>query len=232
MPRSLLAGLVAVVAAIAPAAARAQDAPTLTFDHACYSPGDTMTFSGNGYTPGGAVSMFFFSTSNQEVGGYDTSADPAGAIGGRINAPDPDEYLDEGDSAGDMHASANDNTRVDAGAGPGEAVGATTFRLSRWEVRLEQPNGQAPKARKRLRVNAVGFTHARGATLYAHYRRNRRTLKSVKLGRLNGDCGDLTRTLPRGLPRGLPPGRYDVVFNTARRDAGRTPRITEKLRLR
>ena len=129
------------------------------------------------------------------------------AIADRINVPDPDEYLGDNDSAGDMCVAADDKTRVDAGGGPDPAVGFATFRLSRYEVRLEQPNGRAPRAGKRMRVEAVGFTASRGKTLYAHYRRNRRTHKTVKLGRLAGDCGDRTSTLKRALPKGLRPGR-------------------------
>ena len=231
MPRSLLAGLVAVLAALLPAAV-AHAAPTLTFDQSCYSPGDAMTFSGAGYTPGGSVAMFFNSFATQEIGHYDTTADAAGAIAGRLDVPDPDDFLGENDSASGMGVSANDNARLEAGAGPEQAVGSATFQLSRYEVRVEQPNGRTPRARKRMRVTAAGFTTARGKTLYAHYRRNRRTAKTMKLGRLGGDCGDLTRTLARGLPRGLPAGRYELVFNTSRSDPQAFPKQTQKLRLR
>jgi hypothetical protein len=232
MPRSLLAGLVAVVAAIMPAAAWAQDGPTLTFDQPCYSPGDTMTFSGAGYTPGGAVNMFVNSFTTQQTGSFDTVADAAGAIAGEVNTPDPDEYLSDNDWAGEMGVAANDQTRVDAGGGPPEAVGSTSFTLSRFEVAAEQPNGRPAKAGKRLRITAVGYTNGRGKVLYAHYRRNRRTLKTLKLGRLGGDCGDRTRTLPRALPRGLPRGRYELVFNTSRRDPQAMPKQSLKLKLR
>jgi len=232
MPRSLLAALVVALAAILPAAAWAQSAPTLTFDQPCYSPGDEMAFTGSGYTPGGTVNMFFNSFSTQEMGSLDTTADAAGAIADRINVPDPDEYLGDNDSAGEMGVAANDKTRVDAGAGPDQAVGFATFRLSRYEVRLEQPNGRAPRAGKRMRVEAVGFTASRGKTLYAHYRRNRRTHKTVKLGRLAGDCGDRTSTLKRALPKGLRPGRYELVFNTSRSDPQAFPKQARKVRLR
>jgi hypothetical protein len=81
-------------------------------------------------------------------------------------------------------------------------------------------------------VTARGFTGAAGKTLYAHYRRARKTLKTVKLGRLSGDCGDLDHTLARGLPRRLPKGRYQLVFNTSRRDPRAFPRYSLTQRLR
>jgi hypothetical protein len=231
MPRSLLAGLAAVLATLLPAAV-AHAAPTLSFDQPCYSPGDTMAFTGAGYTSGGAVSLLFNSLATQEVGTFDTTADAAGAIAGRLETPDPDDYLGENDSAGEMGVAANDMTLVQGGAGPDQAVGFATIRLSRFEVRLEQPNGRAPRAAKRMRVEAVGFTTARGQTLYAHYRRNRRTHKTVKLGRLNGDCGDRTSTLKRALPKGLRPGRYELVFNTSRTNPQAFPKQSRSLRLR
>ena len=65
-----------------------------------------------------------------------------------------------------------------------------------------------------------------------HYRRNRRTLKTIKLGRLGGDCGDRTRTLARALPRGLPRGRYELVFNTSARNPQALPKQARKVSLR
>jgi hypothetical protein len=232
MSRSLLAALVAALVAIVPAAARAQDGPTLTFDKRCYAPGDTMTFTGSGYTPSGPVTMFLTSLSTQRTGAFDTAADAAGAIAGQVAAPEPGSYIDDDDWSSKMGATANDKTRLDAGEPPQSAVGATVLTLSRFEVQLDQPNGRPPRAAKRMDVTAAGFTGARGKTLYAHYRRGRKTLKTLKLGRLHGDCGDLDRRLARGLPRGLPKGRYQLVFNTARRDPQASPRFSLKQRFR
>jgi hypothetical protein len=232
MPRSLLAGLVAAVAAIMPAAAWAQDGPTLTFDQPCYSAGDSMEYTGAGYTASGPVTMFFSSLSTQRFGSYDTTADAAGAIAGSIDTPDADDFLDDDDWSGRMGVAAGDTTRTDAGEGPETAVGFATFELSRFEVQLDQPNGRAPRANKRMDVTARGFTGATGKTLYMHYRRARKTLRSIKLGRLTGDCGDLDRTVRKGLPRGLPKGRYQLVFNTSRRDPRAFPRYSLTQRLR
>lgn len=232
MSRSLLAALVAAFLAIVPAAARAQDGPTLTFDKPCYAPGDTMAFTGSGYTPSGPVTMFLTSLSTQRTGAFDTAADAAGAIGGQVAAPEPGSYIDDDDWSSKMGATANDKTRLDGGEPPQSAVGATVLTLSRFEVQLDQPNGRPPRAAKRMDVTAAGFTGARGKTLYAHYRRGRKTVKTLKLGRLGGDCGDLDKRLSRGLPRGLPKGRYQLVFNTARRDPQASPRFSLKQRFR
>jgi hypothetical protein len=233
MSRSMLAAVVAAFAAIAPAAALAQggQSPTLTFDQPCYSPGDQMAYSGSGYTPGGPIQMLFTSFSTQVNGSYDTAADAAGAISGTIDTPDPDLFLGDAEFSGTMGVSANDRTRIDAGAPPDQQFAGSTFTLSRFEVQVDQPNGRAPKARKPMRVIAVGFTNARGRVLYVHYRRGARVVKTIQLGRLRGDCGDRSRTLPRALPRGAHPGRYQLVFNTSARSVRSFPRWTESVRL-
>jgi hypothetical protein len=220
MPRSLLAVLVAALAAIVPAHAWAQDGPTLTFDKPCYAEGDSMVYSGAGYTPNGEVNFLFNSLSTQRTGTYDTRADGAGAIAGQITAPDEDAFIGSDEVSTMLGAAATDRTRADQGAPPEQQFGGTVFQLTRWDVQVERTNGRAPKAAKPMRVRAYGYTRAIGKTLYLHYRRGRKTLKRLKLGRLGGDCGDLTRTLPRGLPRGLRPGRYQLVFNTSPRPSG------------
>ena len=223
MSRSLLAAVVAACAAIMPAAAWAQDGPTptVTFDRPCYSPGDRMTFSGTGFTPGGEVELLFSSLTTQRMlGRYGTTADEAGAIGDWISTPDPDELLRASAFSGMIGVAANDRIRIEAGAGPADQQFAgAAFRLSRWEVELWRPNGGRVRAAKPVRITAVGFTHARGETLYMHYRRGGRTVRTIRLGRLTGECGDRRRTLGRALPRGLPPGRYELSFNTSARDA-------------
>ena len=218
MSRSLPTAIVTAVAAMTPATAWAQDGPTLTFDRPCYSPGDTMRFSGTGYTPGGAIEMLFNSLSTQSAGQWEITADPIGAIAGTLDTPDPDLFLDDSAFSGMMGVATND--------------ARATFTLSRFEVQTAQPNGRAPKSRKPMRVTAVGFTNANGQTLYVHYTRNRTRLKTIKLGRLGGDCGDRIRTLPRALPRGLRPGRYKLIFNTSARNTGRAPWYSNQLRLR
>ncbi len=232
MSRSLLAAVVAAFAALMPAAAWAQAAPTLTFDQPCYSPGDTMTFAGTGFTPGGAVNLFFNSLTTQQMGQFDATADAAGAITGKLDPPDPDRYLGENDWSGAVGVAANDRVRIDAGAPEEQQFAGDVFTLSRFEVGVEQPNGKRPKAGKPMRVTAVGYTNARGKTLYVHYRRNRKTAKVIKLGRLRGECGDRTRTLRRALPRGLSRGRYELVFNTSASDPNALPKQVSTLRLR
>jgi hypothetical protein len=231
MPRSLLAVVAAAVAALI-SAAPAQAAPTLAFDKPCYSQGDEVKFSGTGYTPGGAVQLIFRSFGTEQIGSYDAEADAGGAIAGSLATPDEDLYIKDDAFADMIGVAANDRVRIEAGAAQEEQFAGAVFEFSRYEVEVEQPNGRRPKAARPMRITAVGFTNAIGETLYVHYRRGGRTVKTIKLGRLTGDCGDRSRTLPRALPRGLRPGTYKLVFNTSKRDPRSTPNYWHKLRLR
>ena len=127
MVRSLLAVLVAALAAVLPTAAWAQDGPTLTFDKPCYAEGDPMQYSGAGFTPGGEVNFLFSSLSTSRIGSYDTQADPAGAIAGSIDAPPEDMFIDDDERSAMIGAAATDKTRADQGAPPDQQFGAATW---------------------------------------------------------------------------------------------------------
>lgn len=216
MSRSLLAALVAALMAIVPAAARAQDGPTLTFDKPCYAEGDPMAFSGAGFAPG-EVNFLFSSLSTSRLGSFDTQADAGGAIAGTIDAPDEDMFLADDERSAMVAAAATDQT---------QAFAAALLRLTRWNVELNRT-----RARKPMRVDAYGFTRAIGQTLYVQYRKHGKVLKAVKLGRLAGECGDRKATLRRGLPRGLRPGRYTLMFTTSpRRGDGERVTFTRRFR--
>ena len=226
MSRSLLAALVAAFLAIVPAAARAQDGPTLTFDKPCYAEGDPMAYSGAGFTPGGEVNFLFSTLSSSRVGSFDTHADAGGAMAGTIDAPDETMFLDDDERSAMMAAAATDKTRADQGAPPDQQFAAALFRLTRWNVEVNRT-----RARKPMRVDAYGFTRAIGETLYLQYRKHGKVLKAVKLGRLADECGDRKKTLRRGLPRGLRPGRYTLMFTTSpRRGDGERITFTKRFR--
>ncbi len=231
MPRSLLAAVVAALAAVMPAAAWAQAGPTLDFDKPCYAEDDPMQYSGAGFTPGGEVNFLFSSLSTSRVGSFDAQADPAGAIAGTIKAPPEDVFIDDDERSAMVGTAATDKTRADQGAPPDQQFGAALFRLTRWEVSVARKGGGAPRAYKPMLVTAYGFTRAVGETLYVQYRKGRKVLKAVKLGRLGDECGDRTRTLKRGLPRGLRPGRYTLMFTTSpRRGDGERVTFTRRIR--
>jgi hypothetical protein len=207
-------------------------APTLAFDHPCYVPGQSMVITGGGYTPNGPVDVFVsrLGTALEPLGVFAAAADQAGALSLTITAPD----LARGSLRDDDAAAANDRLKLEAGAGPQDAVASATFQVSATHAYVPQWDDKPPSRRKKITVAAKGFAFDVGRMLYAHYVRNGKSLGDVAVGILGGDCGDLD-TRMKQFPAGLKPGRYTVAFNATRRwaraDWADTWRVT-KLRPR
>lgn len=213
--RSALGGTVTALALVVTSTAGAQAVPpTVSFDASCYSPGDVMRFEGAGYTPDGAVSMFF--GANGRFGVHNLTATPLGTIADSLDAPEPEAFLTDEQFATDMSVTTNDQARLTAGEPPESAVAMAEFRLSRWGVAWRSPSGRLAPGRK-VAFRAVGFTHAVGRELFLHYRLGGRTVKSVRLGALAGPCGDRTTRLMRAFPFRVRPGKYKLTFNTSPR---------------
>ena len=210
--RPSLAVLGALVTAALAVPAAAGAAPTLTTDKPCYQTGEDMRLAGQGFTPGAGVAMFFAAPS-ELLGTLDAKADAAGRVRILTEAPE----LPDGESRrATMAISANDQTKFDPTGrpltSPEEAAGFATATLTRLDVRVREwdqgrisPHGTAV-------FDAYGFTLDRGETLYAHYTRNGRLVRTMAIGRLDRGCGDL-KIRHAQFPAGLPAGTYTIRFD-------------------
>ena len=203
-------GAIGALALAAPAAAAAQQ-PTLQLDRGCYTDGQEMAFTGAGYTPGGQVDLLF--ASDFEVrGGYTTHADAAGALNGTVVVDDAEQLLGEDDGRETIIVTANDQTRIAANQQPPESqFGFSQFTFTRWEG--FSPGRYVPG--KRASVEIFGWAFATGKIAWLLFQKGSRTVASVKVGRLDDECGD--RTAKVRVPRGLKPGAYRVVLTTDRK---------------
>ena len=223
--RIIGAGLAGLALAAAVPAAAQSPAPTFAFDSECASPASALNFTGSGYTPGGEVSLLF--ARQGATGWFRTRADATGAIGGQTGLPDPDDFLDDDEFAGKVTATANDQARIEQGSPPESQFAAAQFRLSRFEVYAFQ----RLRPGRRVRLRAAGFVGEAGKSLYAHYRRAGRTLKTARLGTLRGACGDLDTTT-RAFPfRPVHAGTYTLMFSTAKRASASGLSISYKVRV-
>jgi hypothetical protein len=199
----------ATVAFAAPASA---SAATLVVDNEkpCFGTGDTVRFSGTGYTAGGIVAF--------TRDGVGVPADPpitAGADGTmnarlRVVADRPGQQL--------RTYAATDQTN------PANTA-SVPVNVSELNVAMRPRRGRPNRPR---RISAVGFTG--GRTLWAHivFRGNVRTLK---VGALKGPCRSLTarKRLFSARPRF---GRHVIHFDTSRRYRRRVPqRISFSFRI-
>lgn len=232
MSRSLpfsLPVLAVAVGVLMPATALAR--PSFDFSAPCYAEGDTIRYSGSGYTPNGEVNLLF--SANGRIGGvYGTRANEEGGLYGGLRAPDPDRLMDSRDAATDVFVSANDRTRLEASGPPEEAAGFNTLRLSRFGFRLSTKGGRPVSPRKALRFEVRGYTGAVGKPAFLHYRRGGLTVMTVRLGTLRGPCGDLNRTLPRAFAfRPVRAGEFRLVINTSPTNPARAPSSSMRVKI-
>ena len=199
----------AASATLAPAAVAQAQQPTLQFGQPCYADGQPADFTGSGYTPGGEVDMLF-SLPGDPRGGFDVTADPVGAIAGAPPARE-DVLLRDDETRETIFVTANDRTRIDAGAPPESQFGAAQFTFTRWAG--FSPGRYVPG--RKVRVEIYGWAFAEGERAYFLFRKGSRTVASVRIGTLAGPCGD--RKARVRVPRNLKAGAYKVWLSTDRR---------------
>jgi hypothetical protein len=194
-----------------PAAAQAPP-PTLALDKPCYSPGDVIAFSGNGFTANGGVDVSF---SGRALALAKMTADGAGALKTRVPVRDSDvdALLDDDEPNRKILIAAVDVARIEQG--DQNAAATVSTRFSRFDVSSNQA-ADAMEPGRRLRLNVVGFTGQSGNPVFLHYVRGGQRRATVRIGVLSGPCGDVERTLPRAFPRRIVrPGKWTLVFSTS-----------------
>lgn len=215
----------AVVAAIAAASlaapAGAAAAPTIAVDRPCYTPGMPIGVTGSGFTPGGEVGITF--ALENSLHSYTGAAAPTGGLGGSIPLPEVEATRTE------ATMTAVDTAQVPPGRPPGpEQTAATSFLASSWYMAVpgwgDGSGAGIGRPGRRTAIEAAGFVGTAGTTLYAHYLRRGRLVKTARVGALTGPCGDFEGRF-RQFPFKTGPGAtYRVIFDTTRRfpngDAG------------
>jgi hypothetical protein len=200
----------AVLALLAvPAAAAAS--PTLAVDRPCYTPGQQIRVSGQGYTPNGALNLHF-----DFLGSDHTTADAGGV------AADAQGFLSHLFTAPEVTAPNDVREQVtltssDSQLGPPgspQSTAQTQFLLSRGLVRVPAWGGRFSLTGK-SKITVSGFVGGSTSNLYAHYVRDGKLRRTVKVGKLTGPCGDFIGKVPN-TPFKPKVGKYRVRFDTAR----------------
>ena len=197
-------------------ASPATAAPMIAAQRACFSPGQTMTLSGAGFTPSSPVDLFFslngaFGT-DFRLAGSPLTSDAAGELDATRRAPD---LLNDRDDRETLDLVAEDRARITTLRPPTlEAVGTARVLLSRWTVFVESWSTGRVHPRRSVRVRVIGFVPA--TRLWVHYLRGGKVVASRYLGRLRPPCGDL-ETRMREFPFRPSPGTYRVAFQDSRR---------------
>ena len=216
----VVAGTAAASLAVA---APATALPPLQFDQPCYSVGAPIGMTGAGFTPGGEVSLF--AMRDGRLGMFNPIvADAAGNIADTLAIGDASDFLDDDELRGTVVMTANDQTRMNDGGPPSfdEEAAPGQFTITRFGFDLRpRVSDRRLKPGKPILVDVYGFAEATGRTLYLHWTRGGKRLKSVRLGTATGACGDvrkLSRAFPFTRPRA---GTYRVyVSDSSRKPEG------------
>ena len=86
------------------------------------------------------------------------------------------------------------------------------LQVTEWSADVAAFERRSVRAGQRVKLETRGWTGA-GDTLYIHYVRNGKAVRSEKLGALKGPCGDLTKSFRAFAFRSAKPGTYDVRFS-------------------
>jgi hypothetical protein len=209
-PRGIAATvLLGGVCALAPSLA---SAATINADHTCFRPGQPALISGSGYTPGGEVALTFNVIGAHEDTTSSTllvTADSAGAIALRVKTP----RLPLLESPATVLLAATDQEQ--AAGGPPPLV-STRWRIATfnafvfpWVVGTGDPH-------QRAQYVMSGFTTEASRTLFAHYIFKGKLYRTVPVGRLKGDCGEMFKRSRQFPFRRVPAGVWSIKVDTCR----------------
>ena len=222
MKRSTLPALSAfalAVVAAAPAAAQAPPPPaaaSVTLDRTCYAPGDSITETARGFTPGAEVLeiLALLPTGGGSALATLTATHTTDATGGftaRMRAPRLARDSDRRELAG---SAWTEQTAAPDPAAPPPPLGPTaTWTLSAWDLVIPQWADRIADPARSMTIDTFGWTVA-GRTLYAHYYRGTTRIRTVRIGALTGPCGDLRRTVRQFPFARVKAGEWRIFFST------------------
>lgn len=229
--RASLIGALALgcgVAALCSATASAADPPLLFAEGDCYVPGVPLHLEGLGYTPGGDVVIAFNAVGSRAGGNLVSkpfAADAQGNWFATFRTPDlavPNEIRER------LVLAATDQVRATGNAPPEEQFATTSVELSAWGIEVSAWAAGQGRPGKLTKVRAYGFGPVNGesfsGSLYAHYLRGGKLVKTVAVGALREPCGDL-QTRMRQFPFVARPGKYSVDFDAVKRYSKKAPGI-------
>jgi hypothetical protein len=114
---------------------------------------------------------------------------------------------------------ATDQTLAAQGVPPSEQTATTTVTVSFFGAHVAPWNTDGPARGRpghRALLDVGGYIDSNSRTLYLHYLRRDRLVKTLRIGRLRGPCGTLTTRLREFAFRRVAPGTYRTVFDTTR----------------
>lgn len=197
--RSTALAAALAIAAAAPAVASAAQIQT---DRSCYQDNTgTIALSGNGFDPDQPYSVALDGRPLQTASPVSTGAD--GSVAGSVEVPQL--------SGTAVHAYTLTVTQ-------GANTATTTFSVTPFLADFNPGSGNPKTLRVRFKVFGFGLVDPH-PMVYLHYvRPNGRLKRTIRLGRAQGVCGQISQTARKKLfPFGAERGSWRLQFDTNRR---------------
>jgi hypothetical protein len=171
--------------------------------------------TGSGFTPSGEVVLAMFVQSgniHEDLGGFTTTADAAGAID--VYPRTPDFRAERG--TGQIFAI--DSTLDKQGLPLEQSTVVLPVDVSQWRLTVQRWGGSPARGKpgRRAKVDAIGWIGTASTTLYAHYLRGARLAKTARVGALTGNCADFAGRMKEFPFKRVKAGTYKVVFDATR----------------
>jgi hypothetical protein len=219
LTRSAISGFIVVLVVGGSAiVATAYAAPTVVADRSCYSLLTPVTLTGDGFTAGGDLlvggTVRYPDGATAEALTVPAVADAQGHLEGMFGLPQIDYRRLT------FTATVSDLSRIAQGAPVAEQSASTMFTVVPFGAYFRPWNTDGPaRARpgRRARLEVDGYIATASRTLYVHYVRHGRLVKTQRVGRLDRECGSLTTRFEQFAFHPVKPGRYRVIFDTTRR---------------
>jgi hypothetical protein len=196
--RSTALATALAIAAAAPAVASAAQIQT---DSSCYQDNTgTVAVSGNGFAPGQPYSV---SLDGKQLGTGSSTTDASGGLAGSFRAPQLSREI--------PHVYTLTVTQ-------GANTATTTFSVTPFLADFTPGSGNPKRLRVRFKLFGFGLVSPH-PTVYLHYvRPNGKVRRTIRLGRAQGDCGQIPRTSKRKLfPFQAGRGTWRLQFDTRKR---------------
>jgi hypothetical protein len=189
-----------------------QAMPTLKADRGCYTPGEAITLTGAGFTPGSSVGFFFQPMgahgNNLLASSAPATADVGGNFSTRYGAP---KLASSDDVQEQLFITANEQTPAGQPDPPeGPPFGVAQVLLSTFDVLVAPWDRSQVDPRKMITVRAYGYEPS--TKLWAHYVLRGKRVKTVYVGALTGPCGNAVKHMREFPFRPVAAGTYSVYF--------------------
>ena len=193
---TIVAALLAALAACAAGASAAHAQAMLTIDPPCYQETQEVIVNGTGFAPSSVVTI---SRDDKVLGSTQTDAN--GAFRNKFDTPELPRDVRERL----YRVSATDATNT----------AQTTYRSTRIFASFRPRSGNPSTLKVRFSVYGFGLVKRR-APVFLHYvRPDRRVARTIRLGTASGPCGAIARTKERRLfPFEAAQGVWILQFDT------------------